>query len=132
MGLRAAGQSRVGAHYGVVVSRALPEAPPGRGAFFLWTGELPVTLSSQYPWTRCGPNSTASRCRCAVLMVMPSRTACAIPVTSSPRRRACSGRRGYLSMRGAHALACLPERGRARLVAPGATSSLPAGTTVPG
>ena len=37
-----------------------------------------------------------------------------------------------LSMRGAHALACLPERGRARLVAPGATSSLPAGTTVPG
>jgi gephyrin len=37
-----------------------------------------------------------------------------------------------LSMRGAHALACLPERGRANLVAPGATAALPAGTTVPG
>jgi len=37
-----------------------------------------------------------------------------------------------LSMRGAHALACLPERGRAHLVAPGATTALPAGTTVAG
>ena len=37
-----------------------------------------------------------------------------------------------LSMRGAAALACLPERGRASLVAPGAVKALPAGACVPG
>ena len=56
------------------------------------------------------------------------RAAGSLAATSTGNQRSSR----LLSMRGAHALACAPERGRAPLVAAGAGKALPAGTAVPG
>ncbi|KAH8056027.1 molybdopterin molybdotransferase [Aureococcus anophagefferens] len=56
------------------------------------------------------------------------RAAGSLAATSTGNQRSSR----LLSMRGAHALACVPERGRAPLVAAGAGKALPAGTAVPG
>ena len=94
--------------------------------------ELPVTLSSSVSLDAVRPefHRVALSLRGGDGNAEPYRVRQSGEIVAASTGMQRSSR--LLSMRGAHALACLPERGRARLVAPGATASLPAGTTVPG